>query len=106
MQVLKADDHSLPDRLHDHRTYCLTDSTGHGPASEKWKVLLTGGGAYNDLLTERIRALSRHHVSLPDDHIIRYKEALAMALMGALRWWEMPNFLPSVTGARSAVSGV
>lgn len=106
VRVLKADDHSLPDRLRTATEHiALQIAQAMDLHQKKGRVLLTGGGAYNDLLTERIRALSRHHVSLPDDHIIRYKEALAMALMGALRWWEMPNFLPSVTGARSAVSG-
>jgi anhydro-N-acetylmuramic acid kinase len=68
-------------------------------------ILLTGGGVYNAYLISRISDLTGISLSLPDHEVIRFKEALAMALMGALRLRNEPNFLPSVTGASVAVSG-
>ena len=44
-------------------------------------------------------------INLPAAEIIQFKESLAMSLMGALRLLNQPNFLPSVTGAKTAISG-
>ncbi|HMX03768.1 MAG TPA: anhydro-N-acetylmuramic acid kinase [Chitinophagales bacterium] len=71
----------------------------------QYQLLVTGGGAYNTFLIERIAANAGIKITLPGDKIIQYKEALAMALMGALRIQSKPNFLQSVTGAKTAVSG-
>ncbi len=69
------------------------------------KILVTGGGAYNTTLVNRIAILCNTRIQLPTDSIIQFKEALAIALMGVLRWKQLPNFFPSVTGARIAVCG-
>jgi anhydro-N-acetylmuramic acid kinase len=73
------------------------------------KMLLTGGGAHNTFLIEKIAAAVKSlniEVTVPDTTIVDYKEALAMALMGALRWREEQNVLNTVTGAqRSSVGG-
>lgn len=73
------------------------------------KLLVTGGGAYNDFLMQQIRArLSASNIELwiPDDKTIQFKEALVMALMGILRWRQENNVLASVTGAvRDSISG-
>ena len=43
---------------------------------------------------------------IPDDMLIDYKEALVIALMGALRWREDINVLQSVTGAsKDSING-
>lgn len=66
------------------------------------KILLTGGGAHNDFLVERIRYWLQEfniEVVIPDKNIIDYKEAIIMALIGILRWREENNILASVTGA-------
>jgi anhydro-N-acetylmuramic acid kinase len=73
------------------------------------QLLVTGGGAYNTFLIERLQ----HHLSplqvevvVPDAHTIAYKEALAMALIGVLRWRQEYNVLSSVTGAsRDSIGG-
>lgn len=70
-----------------------------------YRLLVTGGGAFNRHLIRLIRDHARIQVQLPDTIIIQYKEALAMALMGVLRFQNRSNFLPSVTGASAAVSG-
>ena len=66
------------------------------------KILVTGGGAFNTFLIERLRDLLSDEaiiLVLPDDQLIQYKEALIMALIGVLRWREELNVLASVTGA-------
>ena len=68
---------------------------------EKGKMLITGGGAKNYYLIERITALSKHEVVIPDTMIIDYKEALIFAFLGALKMEGKINVLSSVTGASS-----
>lgn len=69
------------------------------------KCLVTGGGAFNKHLIEKIMQYSATEVILPDKNIVNYKEALIFALLGLLRWQEKPNCLPSVTGATKAAIG-
>ncbi|MBC8048186.1 MAG: anhydro-N-acetylmuramic acid kinase [Fimbriimonadaceae bacterium] len=73
--------------------------------TKKYRLLITGGGAYNTFLIKRIEKLSGLKLKLPDDETIQFKEAFAMCLMGILRIENKSNFLPSVTGAKHAVSG-
>lgn len=64
------------------------------------KMLVTGGGAYNDYLIERIQTLSKHELIIPDKKTIEFKEALIFAFLGVLRMRNEVNCLKSVTGAR------
>lgn len=67
---------------------------------EGGKVLLTGGGAFNKYLTERMAALSPQcQFVIPDAETINFKEALIFAFLGALYMSDTPNCLASVTGA-------
>jgi anhydro-N-acetylmuramic acid kinase len=80
-----------------------------GPESGKPRLLITGGGALNIFLVERLKdKLKNMPLSLvvPGEDIIQYKEALVMALIGVLRWREEDNILASVTGAdRNSIGG-
>ena len=67
----------------------------------KGKILVTGGGARNKFLTERLQARTSHEVVIPDKMIIDYKEALVFAFLGLLRMEGKTNVLASVTGAES-----
>jgi anhydro-N-acetylmuramic acid kinase len=73
------------------------------------KLLVTGGGALNSFMVERIsEQLTNYSVEVvvPDKQLINYKEALVMALIGVLRWREEYNVLSSVTGAsRNSING-
>ena len=70
------------------------------------KMLVTGGGAFNDFLMERLEALSEVEVVVPNDELVKFKEAVVIALMGILRMRNEVNVLKSVTGARkNSVSG-
>jgi anhydro-N-acetylmuramic acid kinase len=63
------------------------------------QVLITGGGAYNTYLIERLKALSDTEIIIPDDTCIQFKEALIFAFLGYLRLNNKINTLNSVTGA-------
>ncbi len=74
------------------------------------RMLVTGGGAFNDFLMEMLQEeLNKDgdfELVLPDEQTIKHKEAIAMALIGTLRWREEINTLHSVTGAHlSSVGG-
>jgi anhydro-N-acetylmuramic acid kinase len=73
------------------------------------KLLVTGGGAFNTFLISRLREQLKElniEVVVPDEKIVKYKEALIMALIGVLRWREETNVMSSVTGAeRDSVGG-
>lgn len=72
------------------------------------KLLITGGGAYNEFLIDRIRFyLPRLKIIIPEKKLIEYKEALVFALLGYLKLQDKINVLSSVTGAtRDHVSGI
>jgi anhydro-N-acetylmuramic acid kinase len=76
---------------------------------ENQKLLVTGGGAFNSFLIERLKqALDKFgiEVEVPGADLINYKEALVMGLIGVLRWREEYNVLNTVTGAkRSSIGG-
>ena len=72
--------------------------TCHGASLQ---MLITGGGAKNKYLVERIQAHTNHKVVVPADDIIDYKEALVFAFLGLLRNNNEINVLRSVTGAES-----
>lgn len=62
-------------------------------------MLITGGGAYNKALIEKIKR-EHSNITLPSDEIISNKEAIIFAFLGLLRKLEICNTLSSVTGAR------
>lgn len=65
----------------------------------KTAMLITGGGAHNLYLRERIAALSGVELAEVNRKIIDYKEALIFAFLGVLRLEGQCNCLRSVTGA-------
>jgi anhydro-N-acetylmuramic acid kinase len=66
------------------------------------RMLVTGGGAYNDFLIQQIRVGLHQQVEVivPENYLVEYKEAIVFALMGAMRLNEEVNCLRTVTGAR------
>ena len=70
-------------------------------------LLVTGGGAYNKFLIERMRALSDCRIVIPEPAIIEFKEALIFAFLGVLYMMDQPSCLRSVTGAeRDNIGGM
>ena len=72
-------------------------------------MMVTGGGAFNIFLIKRLQEALQSleiKVVMPGENIIKYKEALIMALIGVLRWREENTTFQSVTGAsRSSIGG-
>ena len=62
-------------------------------------MLVTGGGAFNNFLIQRIDALAEADIVIPEKDIIEFKEALVFALLGVLKAEDEVNCLKSVTGA-------
>ena len=79
------------------------------PVPGNKKLLVTGGGALNTFLVNRLSELLRVEnieVVVPDTKLVNYKEALIMAFIGVLRWRQEYNVLASVTGAsRNSIGG-
>ncbi|MCE3295176.1 MAG: hypothetical protein K0R65_890 [Crocinitomicaceae bacterium] len=70
-------------------------------------VMISGGGALNLFLIERIKHYFKGEIVLPSREIIEFKEALIFAFLGALYLEDTANCLSSVTGAsRDVVGGV
>jgi len=66
------------------------------------KLLVTGGGAFNSFLLDRLQHYLKNtgiELVIPDDLLVKYKEALIMAFIGVLRWRQENNVLSTVTGS-------
>lgn len=68
-------------------------------------VMITGGGAFNQFLVERIQHYYKGRVVLPAKEVIEFKEAIIFAFLGALYLEKLPNCLSEVTGASRNVCG-
>lgn len=69
-------------------------------------LLITGGGAYNNYLIERMNDLVACNLTLASRELIEFKEALIFGLLGVLRVQNESNSLASVTGAkRNSIGG-
>jgi anhydro-N-acetylmuramic acid kinase len=101
---------SIPDAM---RTYvehiAVQTANALKQLPQQSKLLVTGGGANNSFLVSRIKAVLEDmqvDAVLPEKNIIEYKEALAMALIGLLRWREENNTIAAYTGAtRDSIGG-
>lgn len=114
--IIKSFDINTADALNtftEHVAYQLKQSAtaliANGPAQQSYKLLVTGGGAFNKFLIEKIKenlAPLNIETIVGENNIVQYKEALVMALLGILRWREENTVLASVTGAsRSSIGG-
>lgn len=76
---------------------------------ENGTVLITGGGAKNSFLVALIKAeLASINIKviIPEDQMIDYKEAIAMAFIGYLRLENKKNVLHQISGAQeSSING-
>lgn len=88
---------SPADRLH---TICVHAAKQVGIACPReGKMLVTGGGAYNDFFIGELRKTCKAQIVIPDEQTIEFKEAIIFALLGYLRLHDKVNALASVTGA-------
>jgi len=103
--LLDQDDIDLADRMH---TFSESIAVMIAQNLRGDKVLVTGGGALNTFLMERIQALViEKNILMPDKELIAFKEALIFAFLGVLKLRGEVNCLSSVTGSsRDSVSGM
>jgi anhydro-N-acetylmuramic acid kinase len=81
------------------------DDLSSGDASGK-RVLVTGGGAFNNTLISHLKSHTEAEIVVPDDNLVNYKESAAFALLGLLRVKNKENVLALSTGAKSnSISG-
>jgi anhydro-N-acetylmuramic acid kinase len=67
---------------------------------ENGQCLLTGGGAFNTFLIERINHFSNAEIIIPEKKLIEFKEALVFGFLGVLKLENQINCYKSVTGAK------
>jgi anhydro-N-acetylmuramic acid kinase len=99
MPVLQNSQLGVPDKMRtvvEHFAVQIAAVTKDQPSG---KMLITGGGALNRFLVERISYHSSNQIIIPDPLIINFKEALIFAFLGVLRLNNIPSCLSSVTGA-------
>jgi anhydro-N-acetylmuramic acid kinase len=91
-----------------HKAFCAPHLARNAPGARVTELFAAGGGAKNATLmrwlTEGfaelgVRVSTTQDVGLP----VEAKEAAAFALLGWLRWHELPGNIPSATGAKRAV---
>lgn len=89
------------EHIADQITACLPGS------SYKARLLVTGGGAFNRFLLDRIKDKLPDSVELwvPEHDVITYKEAIVFGFLGILRLRNETNCLSSVTGASADSCG-
>lgn len=66
---------------------------------KKGEVLVTGGGAFNSFLIQKIQSKTEAKIIIPDPQIIKFKEAIIFAFLGYLRLNHQINTLTDITGA-------
>lgn len=96
LELYEVSDADVLRTLCEHIAFQIARSLNDKP---KGKLLITGGGVYNQFLLECIRQQVKHEVVLPDKKTIEFKEALIFAFLGTLRMRNEINCLKSVTGA-------
>jgi anhydro-N-acetylmuramic acid kinase len=98
-------DLSLEDKLRTFIEHCaiqISDNINEASVNfdkEELQVLITGGGALNDFMIERIKDHTNAQIVIPSREIIEFKEALLFAFLGVLKDQGEVNCLKSVTGA-------
>ena len=98
--LLEGGEHSVQDLLRTSVEHIAVQIAAVLNANNIRSLLVTGGGAKNGFLINRLRRLSPDcEVTVPSDDIIDYKEAIIFALLGYLRLNKQANCLKSVTGA-------
>jgi len=96
---------STEDKLHTYTEHIAIQiafslNSFENQKNQKRSMLITGGGAYNDFLIERIQFhLPEMKIIIPSPKILEFKEALIFGLLGVLKLRGEVNALQSVTGA-------
>lgn len=85
------------------RTVCEHIAQRHADSfqalTDDAQILVTGGGAFHTFLMERIAAVSKKKLHVPDEGLVKFKEAIVFAFLGALNYWGRVNVFDSATGS-------
>ena len=101
LPIIESYSISIKDKLHTFTEHVALQIAVALP-NKKGSLFITGGGAYNDFLMERIQChLPEMKIIIPSTKILEFKEALIFALLGVLKLRGEINVLSSVTGAKS-----
>lgn len=99
LPIIESYEISIEDKLATFTEH-IAIQIGLALPNKKSKLLITGGGAYNDYLIGRIQYyLTATSLLIPEKKIIEFKEALIFGLLGVLKLRNEINTLSSVTGA-------
>ena len=96
---LLKDRSDVPSALHTYVIHVATQIVSELGSDAERKVLVTGGGAFNQFLIDQIAARTEAKIVIPSPDLVNYKEALIFALLGVLKLRGEINVLSSVTGA-------
>jgi len=102
LPILKEYTISPKDILHTfsvHITTIIAKDINLYKTGSNAKLLITGGGAYNSFIIERLKEKTDVSISIPDSKTLEFKEALIFGLLGVLKLENQINILSSVTGA-------
>ncbi|AWW30521.1 anhydro-N-acetylmuramic acid kinase [Echinicola strongylocentroti] len=90
-----------------HYTEQISKVIHHHPTIQTNKLLVTGGGAYNDYFIKQLqqRLGTMTEVVVPAPSIVEFKEAVIFAFLGVLKMNNEINTFGSVTGANRDSSG-
>lgn len=94
---------SVEDRMRTLLESAATEIVQTFPTENKTNVLCTGGGAFNSfLITTMLDKINDNvHLVIPEDDVVKFKEALIFAFLGVLRVRGEVNCLKTVTGAKT-----
>jgi anhydro-N-acetylmuramic acid kinase len=107
LPVIAKYKYPLEDLLRSVYEHIAVQISSYLNACGQGKVLVTGGGAFNRFLIQLIQEKTESQLILPDETLVKFKEALIFAFLGLLRYFNEVNCLASVTGARQdSSSGV
>lgn len=99
LPLIESFEIAIEDKLHTFTEH-VAQQIALALPNKKGSLYITGGGAYNDFLIERIQScLPEMKIIIPSAKILEFKEALIFALLGVLKLRGEINVLSSVTGA-------
>lgn len=107
MPLISNSRYSIPDRIRTVYQHIAGRIASSISKNKQASMLVTGGGAFNEFLIELLNQMAGCKIIIPDEKLIKYKEALIFAFLGLLRYNHEINCLSSVTGAKTdSSSGV
>ena len=97
--ILKKYENDIPSLLHTYSVHIADQIVKVLDNKPESKVLITGGGAFNTFLIQKIIEKTKSEILIPSEEIINYKEAIIFGFLGVLKLRNEVNVLKSVTGA-------